>query len=138
VDGAVEDSVNGRFEMVATLLSLVLLRLERDPNCKQEGVHLTELFVDDMDPQLREFGVGDMIVGKHIGKLMSALGGRLGVLRDALNSGGGLAEFIGRNLYRGEARLLGQTQFLESALVSIVQRLASADTAQLIAGKADW
>jgi cytochrome b pre-mRNA-processing protein 3 len=47
---------------------------------------LTELFVTDMDGQLRESGVGDMVVGKHIGRLMSVLGGRLGAYREALAS----------------------------------------------------
>jgi len=47
-------------------------------------VLLTELFVDDMDGQLRQSGVGDLVVGKHIGKLVSSLGGRLGALREAL------------------------------------------------------
>ena len=48
---------------------------------------LAELFVEDMDGQLREFGVNDVVVGKRIGKLMSVLGGRLGAYRSALNAG---------------------------------------------------
>jgi cytochrome b pre-mRNA-processing protein 3 len=48
------------------------------------SVRLTELFVDDMDGQLRQSGVGDLVVGKRMGKLMSVLGGRIGALKDAL------------------------------------------------------
>ena len=61
---------------------------------------LTELFVEDMDGQLRESGVGDMIVGKHIGKLMGTMGGRLGAYRDALASGDAtaLADAVTRNV----------------------------------------
>ena len=47
---------------------------------------LTELFVEDMDGQLREFGVNDVVVGKRMGKLMSVMGGRLGAYRPALNT----------------------------------------------------
>ncbi|MEM9312121.1 MAG: ubiquinol-cytochrome C chaperone family protein, partial [Pseudomonadota bacterium] len=45
---------------------------------------LAELFVEDMDGQLREFGVNDVVMGKRMGKLMSVLGGRLGAYRGAL------------------------------------------------------
>ena len=75
----------GRFDMIAAILTLVMLRLERD-GLAQENVWLTELFVADMDAQLRESGVGDVVVGKHMGKLVSVLGGRLGAFREALAS----------------------------------------------------
>ena len=42
---------------------------------------LTEWFVEEMDGQLREQGVGDVVVGKHVGRLMATLGGRIGALR---------------------------------------------------------
>ena len=85
-DDGVADTVGGRFDMIAALLALVLLRMEREPVLAQESVLLTELFVADMDAQLRETGVGDIVVGKHVGKLVSVLGGRLGAFREALTS----------------------------------------------------
>lgn len=105
LDGQVEDSVDGRFEAVTMVLAAVLLRLEHDdtdPQVRQFSVFLAELFVDDMDGQLRQNGVGDLVVGKHIGKMMSALGGRLGAYREALASGDGaqLGQALRRNLYR--------------------------------------
>jgi len=83
----VADSVPGRFDMITLVLSLVLLRMEREEALIQPSVWLTELFVDDMDGQLRESGVGDLVVGKHIGKLMGTLGGRLGAYREGLEAG---------------------------------------------------
>lgn len=105
LDGSVEDSVDGRFEAVCMVLCAVLLRLEADDTdgaVRQYSVHLAELFVDDMDGQLRQSGVGDLIVGKHIGKMMSALGGRLGAYRAPLAEGDNaqLALGLRRNLYR--------------------------------------
>jgi cytochrome b pre-mRNA-processing protein 3 len=82
--GAIADSVGGRFDAITLTLSAVLLRMEKDPALVESSVRLTELFVDDMDGQLRESGVGDVVVGKHMGRLMSVLGGRLGALRTAL------------------------------------------------------
>jgi cytochrome b pre-mRNA-processing protein 3 len=86
-DCAIADTVAGRFDAITLILSLVLIRMERDEALLEPSVRLTELFVDDMDGQLRQGGVGDLIVGKHIGTLMSTLGGRLGAYRDALDAG---------------------------------------------------
>ena len=40
-----------------------------------------------MDGQLRQMGIGDIVVGKHIGRMMSMLGGRIGAYRDGLTGG---------------------------------------------------
>ena len=95
----VADTVPGRFDAVTLVLALVLLRMEREQALIEPSVRLTELFVDDMDGQLRQSGVGDLVVGKRMGKLMSVLGGRLGALRDALPQGeDAVAEVIARNV----------------------------------------
>jgi Uncharacterized conserved protein len=85
----VADTVPGRFDAVTLVLALVMLRMERDKLAGDDtliepSVRLTELFVDDMDGQLRQSGVGDLVVGKRMGRLMSVLGGRIGALREAL------------------------------------------------------
>ena len=80
----VADTVEGRFDMVVTITALTMLRMERSRTLAPKTAALTELFVDDMDGQLRESGVGDVVVGKPMGKLMSALGGRTGALREGL------------------------------------------------------
>ena len=81
-DGQVPDTVDGRFDMIAAVLALVMLRMESEPSGGEPAARLAERFVDDMDGQLRELGIGDIIVGKHIGRMMSMLGGRLGAYRD--------------------------------------------------------
>jgi cytochrome b pre-mRNA-processing protein 3 len=84
--GGIADTLAGRFDAITLVLSLVILRMERAEALKAPSALITELFVTDMDGQLRESGVGDLVVGKHIGRLMSVLGGRLGALREALAS----------------------------------------------------
>ena len=86
-DCGLADTVSGRFDAITLVLALVLLRMERDETLLEPSVRLTEIFVEDMDGQLRQGGVGDLMVGKHIGKLMSTLGGRLGAYRDAFAAG---------------------------------------------------
>ena len=82
-DCRVADSVGGRFDLITAVLCVVMVRLEAS-DMRAESALLAELFVEDMDGQLREFGVNDVVVGKRIGKLMSVLGGRLGAYRGAL------------------------------------------------------
>ncbi len=95
----VADSVDGRFDMITAVLSVVIVRVEA-ANMHSESALLAELFVEDMDGQLREFGVNDVVVGKRVGKLMSVLGGRLGAYRSALVSGDSekLARAVERNV----------------------------------------
>lgn len=98
--GGIADTVPGRFDCIVLVLSAVLIRLERDPALRHPAARLTELFVSDMDGQLRQSGIGDLVVGKHIGKLMGALGGRLDAYRAALAEAGdtALVEAIARNV----------------------------------------
>lgn len=87
-DCGVADTVPGRFDAITLVMALVMLRMERDKpdddSLIAPSVRLTELFVDDMDGQLRQSGVGDLVVGKRMGKLMGVLGGRIGALREGL------------------------------------------------------
>ena len=80
----VADTLDGRFDMLTTVLAVTMIRMERDEDTVPASARLAELFVEDMDGQLRESGMGDPTVGKQIGKLMSALGGRTGALREGL------------------------------------------------------
>lgn len=95
-DYGVPDTVDGRFDMVSLVLSLVLLRLEQEAR-DIEAVRLTERFIDDMDGQIREIGFGDLVVGKQVGGIMAVVGGRLGALRAGLD-----VETLGRILWRGQ------------------------------------
>jgi cytochrome b pre-mRNA-processing protein 3 len=127
-----EDSVPGRFDAVATVLSLVLGRMEQSPALAREAILLTELFVTDMDAQLRETGLGDMVVGKHVGKLMGALGGRKGALDAALAGKEPLEEVLARNLSLAEG---ADPAGMAAEVRAIAARLAALDDASLLAGK---
>lgn len=120
--GGVADTIDGRFDMIAAILSIVLLRIEAEPGAESVGVALAERFVDDMDPQLREIGIGDIVVGKHVGRMMSMLGGRLGAYRTGLASGS-IDTALVRNLYRDQppgpaalAHVRGHLMALHAAL----------------------
>ncbi|MGC6401457.1 ubiquinol-cytochrome C chaperone family protein [Sphingomonas sp. FW199] len=106
LDGQVPDTIDGRFDMVAAVLAMLLLRLEEEAGDAAAvlNAQLAERFVQDMDGQLRQIGFGDVVVGKQVGRMMGMLGGRLGAYRDGLAEGDArLGEALVRNLYRGEA-----------------------------------
>lgn len=125
-DMGVVDSVAGRFDMITVVLGTVLLRLEAEGGLEAETTLLTELFVQDMDGQLRETGVGDVVVGKHVGKLASSLGGRWGALREAFasDSNAALEAALNRNVSFSEdeadaAPLATALRHLRSQLMSL-------------------
>ncbi len=134
--GGVADSQDGRFDMIVAVLSQVLLRLERDGETHaSESALLAELFVDDMDGQLREIGIGDVVVGKHVGKMMGALGGRKEAYRNAFGEGGAIREALIRNLYRGEAPDEEALAYTADRLGAFARDLDAAPVEDLLAGK---
>jgi len=81
VDGKVPDTVDGRFAMLATIAALVLVRLERQPD-GEASVALTERFVEAMEAEHREMGMGDPKLGRTVRKLVGALGRRVELWRN--------------------------------------------------------
>ncbi|SFP95178.1 cytochrome b pre-mRNA-processing protein 3 [Sphingomonas rubra] len=133
VEGAVPDTLDGRFDTIAAVLSMVMLRLETEPAGAQPAVHLAERFVDDMDPQLRQIGIGDIVVGKQMGRMMAALGGRLGAYRDGLATGR-LEEALVRNLYRGTAPAPAALAHVAAQLRAVHAAATATPVAQLEQG----
>ncbi|MEE9434869.1 MAG: ubiquinol-cytochrome C chaperone family protein [Sphingorhabdus sp.] len=136
--GGVPDTLDGRFEMVAAMLSLILIRLEGEDGQDENSVHLTEIFVDDMDGQLREIGIGDMMVGKHIGRMMAALGGRMGAYREGLRDEGALAGAAARNIFRTETASEDAIGHVTGAIKGAKAKLDAMPVDMIIAGAADW
>ncbi|MET0364293.1 MAG: ubiquinol-cytochrome C chaperone family protein [Sphingobium sp.] len=133
-EGGVPDTLDGRFDMVAAVLSFVLLRMET-LDAAEDSARLAEIFVDDMDGQLRQIGIGDLVVGKHIGRMMSALGGRLGAYRDALAGETSLEEALERNLWRGEAPTPDAVAHVAGQLRLLAGRLDALKIADLRAAR---
>jgi cytochrome b pre-mRNA-processing protein 3 len=132
--GEVPDTIDGRFDMIAAILSLVLLRLEKEPDAIPPSTALAECFIEDMDGQLREIGIGDVVVGKHMGRMMGMVGGRLGAYRAGL-AGEGLQGALVRNLYRGHAPSDSALAHVGAALLSLRDRLTATPTAAILAGE---
>lgn len=134
-EAQVPDSLDGRFDMIAAIFSLVLIRLEKDDDRGQELAWLTEIFISDMDGQLRQIGIGDMIVGKHVGRIMGALGGRVGAYRDALEQDADLREAIVRNIFRGEKPDDAALDILANRLTAYHAVLQNCSADAIVAGQ---
>lgn len=128
----IADSLQGRFDALILVLAAVMLRMEREEALIGPSALLAELFVEDMDGQLRQAGVGDLAVGKRIGKLMGALGGRITALREALEGDdAALTEVARRNTTLGEN---GDPAKIAARLRALAGRLEATSGEQLLAG----
>jgi cytochrome b pre-mRNA-processing protein 3 len=132
--GQVPDTIDGRFDMIAAVLSIVLLRLELEPEGAAPNAAVAECFIHDMDGQLREIGIGDIVVGRHIGRMMGMLGGRLTAYRAGF-AAGSLQEALVRNLYRGHPPEAAALAHVEAGLIAFRDQLAATPIATVIAGK---
>jgi cytochrome b pre-mRNA-processing protein 3 len=128
----VPDTVQGRFEMIALHMFLVLHRLKREGEpATALAQDLFDLMFQDMDRNLRELGTGDLAVGKRIKALAKGLYGRIAAYERGLGEGGGTApdtleQAIARNVFPSgapEAACLG-------ALVDYMRRSPAVLAAQ--------
>jgi cytochrome b pre-mRNA-processing protein 3 len=133
-EGQVPDTIEGRFDMIAAILSLVLLRLEQEGEAtRNQSVLLTEIFIDDMDGTLRQIGIGDYVVGKHVGRMMGALGGRLTALR-AGRAEGSLTGAVTRNIFHETPPSGAAAAFVAGGLERFAAALDAAPVDTVLAG----
>ncbi len=124
LEGEVPDTIDGRFDMISAILALTLIRLEADQErTRTPSVLLAELFIDDMDGSIRQLGTGDLVVGKRIGKMMGAVGGRLGAFRSAIQEEGDFTGPVTRNIFHDAPPSPEAVAFVSSRLRSFYTNL---------------
>lgn len=134
LEGGVADSIDGRFDMIAAILCAIMLRLET-LDAPVESVKLTELFIEDMDGQIRQIGFGDVVVGKQVGHMVGALGGRLTAYRAGFAGEASLEEALTRNLYRGAEPAADELAYVAAQLRAFVAMLDACDLDGLLAAR---
>lgn len=100
----VPDTPEGRFEVLALHVGLVVRRLvQDDPRGQKTAQSLVDLMMADMDGNLRELGIGDLSVGKQVKRLASQFNARVDVLKKAFNTGDHelLRPMLATNAYHG-------------------------------------
>ena len=134
VEGGVADSLDGRFAVLATITALVLVRLEDGGDeAHAASVALTERFVDIMEAEHRELGLGDPGLGRKVRKLVSSLGRRIELWRAAV-AGGDFSDAARQSLGDDEATD-GATAHNSTALKALWSRLQGQAVAGLAQGR---
>lgn len=82
----VPDTIDGRFDMVALHCFLVMRRAQQAGR-KDLSQKLFDVFFVTMDRTLREMGIGDLGVPKHMKRMMQGFNGRANHYEAALKSG---------------------------------------------------
>lgn len=104
-DLGVSDTMDGRFDLITMHIFLILDRLRQaGPKGKGLSQALFDHMFANMELTLREIGVGDMAVPRHMKKMMKAFNGRVHSYHAALNGNDmqSLELAVVRNIYRIE------------------------------------
>ncbi len=124
-DLGVPDTVDGRFDLILLHSFMVLNRFEREG--RKADVLMQALFdclFVDMDRSLREMGVGDLSVPKHMKRMMRAFKGRILAYEEALQKPNDLEAVLRRNLY-------GTVEGIDSGVLEIIIRYLQANIENL-------
>jgi cytochrome b pre-mRNA-processing protein 3 len=144
-DLGVPDTPEGRFEMIALHVALVLRRLRCEGLAGQAlGQQLFDVMFADLDGSLRELGVSDLSVGKYVKRLAGNFYARLAAMDEALaaphnaHEGASLHGMLRANVYHGLAPSDRQLDALASALAAQDRALARQEGAALCHGIIVW
>jgi cytochrome b pre-mRNA-processing protein 3 len=137
-EDAVPDTYEGRFELLALHVVLLLHRLKGDdPHVAETRQGLFDTFVRNLDDGLREMGVGDLSVGKKMRKLGAAVYGRLKSYNEALQGGEtAVVPLLIRTVF-ADAPSDG-VHALAAYVIEADAALAALPTEQLLQGEATW
>lgn len=104
VEGKVPDTLDGRFAVLASLTALALVSLEgRGDESNTLSVALTERFIEVMESEHREMGLGDPTLGKTVRRLVGMLGRRADLWRSAAAGHMPWSEAAREGLYKADA-----------------------------------
>jgi cytochrome b pre-mRNA-processing protein 3 len=98
----VPDTLDGRFDSIVLHVYLLVRRLDTEG---EAGKALAQAVFDamflDMDINLREMGVGDLVVGKRNRAMWEAFHGRCAAYAAVWDDAAGLQAALARNVWRG-------------------------------------
>jgi cytochrome b pre-mRNA-processing protein 3 len=134
-DYGVPDTLDGRFELICLHAFLYLHRLKAD---RPQANPFCQCFFDqmfaDFDRSLREMGVGDLSVGKHVKRMARAFYGRILSYEAGLAGDDSvLAAALARNVF-GTVSAESFADDMATYVRRAVRALCSQSAADLLAG----
>jgi len=136
INYGVPDTLDGRFELICLHAFLYFHRLKTArPQASRFCQSLFDRMFVDFDRSLREMGVGDLSVGKHVKRMARAFYGRILSYEAALaGDDSALAAALARNLF-GTISVPGPAADAMAAYIrGAVRGLRSQPTDDLLAG----
>lgn len=133
----VPDTVDGRFDMLMLHAVLLLRRLhDQGPEADRMSQSLFGVLFDDMDRSVREIGIGDISVGRHVKKMGEAFNGRYRAYDAALGSPDDqpLIDALTRNIYLDDPPDDGSVARLAATARSAATALERQDLDKILAG----
>ena len=133
----VPDTLDGRFDMILLHAFLVLHRLKGlEGPAAELGQALSDVMFADMDRNLRELGVGDLSVGKHVRRMVRAFRGRMAIYDAGLaGDDDQLEAALRRNLYGTISPGGAQVTLMVAYLRREASSLAEQPIRALLAGR---
>lgn len=136
----VPDTLDGRFDMIALHVFLILHRLKQEKRNRRLSQALFDLMFADMDQSLREMGVGDLGVGRRVKTMAKAMYGRISAYEAALEqpSDTALRDALVRNVFRGETADSAGPDWLAAYLRRQIEDLSRQPVDAFRGGAADF
>jgi cytochrome b pre-mRNA-processing protein 3 len=135
VEGEIPDTLDGRFAVLAAVTALALVRFEGEGDAgDQASVSLTERYIEVMESEHRELGLGDPTLGKTVRKLVAVLAKRVDLWRAAVDGEGDWTAATAESLYPDDPNTEA-VKFSASALKSLWDRLKATRLDELQQGK---
>ncbi|HET6519240.1 MAG TPA: ubiquinol-cytochrome C chaperone family protein [Geminicoccaceae bacterium] len=141
----VPDTPEGRFEVLGLHAFFVLRRLRAlGEEGRALGQELFDTMFADVDRGLRELGVSDLSVGRHVRRHARSFYGRIAALEEALAAGGGgdaapaaIEAVLRRNVYAGgrPPPAGGGPAAFAAYVLAQERHVARAPAAELLAGR---
>ncbi|KAA5804727.1 ubiquinol-cytochrome C chaperone [Alkalicaulis satelles] len=133
----VDDTVDGRFDMIVLHAILLIRRLRQGGEAGQDAAQLVfDIMFDDFGAALREMGTGDLSVGKRIRAMGEAFYGRAKAYESPLAEGDAdaLAGAISRNMFNDDREAAAASRRLAGYALASAQLLSRQPPEELIAG----
>jgi cytochrome b pre-mRNA-processing protein 3 len=137
-DYGVPDTVTGRLEMILVHAFLFSRRTRSGPDgMRRLGQGVFDRFCDDMDANLREMGIGDLAVPKHMRRIGEAFYGRAAAYDAGLAAAedDALAQALARNVFGDELQQQERARRLAAYMRAADSQLAREPDADVMQGR---